>query len=132
VWSDEVRKIDAKFINDTFWLLLPLHLSWSDDVKVRDMGEATTPLGKVKARRIRAAYPPDSGGYTPGDMYHLYVDGDWRIMEWTYHKSGADEATLATRWTQTEQAGPLKLNTEFRNKRTGFHLWFTDISVRVK
>jgi hypothetical protein len=130
--SPEARHaVDAKFINDTFWLLLPLHLSWSADAQVEYTGYHLTPIGRNIARQVVVTYPQDGGGYTPGDVYRLYCDQAWRITQWSYHKAGAEEPTLATVWVQDEQVGPLALTTEFVNDDEKFRLWFADVAVRT-
>lgn len=129
--SPQVREVDAMFINDSYWLLMPLHLSWSKDVKLEYTGYQNTPLKKSIAQQVIVSYPAAAGGYTPGDMYRLYLDDTWRIVQWTYHKAGAIEPTLATIWAQDEQVGPLRLTTDFINNDAKFHLWFTGVAVKT-
>ncbi len=128
---ESIREVDAKFINDTFWLLLPWHLQQADDVSIESTGLHVAPLGKTIARRIIVRYPADGGGYTPGDMYKLYVDDAWRIVQWTFHRAGAEDPSLACIWTTDKQVGPLLLTTEFRNREADFYLWFTGLAVQL-
>jgi len=126
-----VIKADRKFINDSFWLLLPLHLTWAADAVVRDTGDHALPLGDGRARRIVVQYP-EQGGYTPGDRYELYVDEDAWMRQWTFHRGGAAAPTLATRWTRPARVGPLLLHLGRRNEASGFEMAFTDVAVRVE
>ncbi len=129
--AERIREIDAKFINDSFWLLLPLHLSWSKDVTLEYTGYAHTPLRKRITREVIVRYPDDAGGYTPGDMYKLYLDEAWRIEQWSYHKAGAVEPTLATIWKTDQKVGPLVLTTDFVGRDESFGLWFTKLAVKT-
>src|SRR2546425_894204 len=65
-------EIDPAFINDKYWLLFPLQLSWDTSAKVEDKGAGKLPLGKGSAKRVVVKYPSE-GGYTPGDTYELFV-----------------------------------------------------------
>lgn len=127
---DRVIEADRKFINDTFWLLLPLHLAWAEDVAVRETGDHALPLGEGRAKRIVVAYP-ERGGYTPGDRYALYVDDDDRLVQWTYHRGGAEAPTLATTWAAPARVGPLLLHLKRRNAARGFEMTFIDVAVRL-
>src|ERR1700758_4572263 len=54
--SDVVKnQIDPGFVNDQYWLLLPLHVAW-DGATVTDEGMHETPLGKTQAQRIAVKY----------------------------------------------------------------------------
>lgn len=133
----EKRVVDAdrNFINDSFWLLLPLHLSWAEQadtqVEVRDTGGHALPLGGGEARRIVVQYP-EQGGYTPGDRYELYVNDDGRMMQWTFHRGGAESPTLATRWAGPARLGPLRLHLTRRNGAADFTMTFTNVAVRLE
>jgi hypothetical protein len=50
---------DPAFLNDQYWLLLPLHVAW-DGADVTDEGKDETPFGKAPAERIVIKYA--SGG----------------------------------------------------------------------
>ena len=81
--SDAVKnQIDPAFVNDQYWLLLPLHVAW-DGASVTDEGMHETPLGKKSADRIVVKY--DAAGYSPGDTWELYVGADKRVEEMTYN-----------------------------------------------
>lgn len=121
--------IDAKFINDSFWMLLPLHLSWSDEVQIKDGGMKPLPIGEGKAREIVVTYPKVGKGYTPGDLYKLYVNDAWRITQWTFHRGGAKSPSLKAAWVEPKQVGPLHLNTRFTWRDGKFELWFSDVAV---
>src|SRR5947207_8040448 len=50
---DNVRaEVDPAFVNDNYWLLFPLHVSWDYGADVEDMGSQPLPLGKGSAKRV--------------------------------------------------------------------------------
>jgi hypothetical protein len=130
-WTEAAREADKAFINDTFWLSPPLHLSWADEkVRVEDRGPAPRPVGEGAARQVTVTFP-GAGGYTPGDAYDLFVDGQGQIVGWHYRKGGAPDATLTTSFADHRQFGPLTIALEHRSPDGKFRLWFTDVSVKT-
>lgn len=131
---DVVKDVDPNFINDQYWLLFPFHLVWDKDVTVEDKGMTADPMGKSKekVRKVTVTYPK-TGGYTPGDMYDLFVNADNRIVAWIFHKSGAEKPTLTTTWAEYKMAGPIPIATEHRGTLGGkpFYLFFTDVAVKM-
>ena len=65
------------------------------------------PIGTGKARRIVVSYPTNEG-YTPGDVYELFVDDSDRIVQWVYRKGGDPKPTRITTWEDYRKVGPLK------------------------
>ncbi len=129
-WTEAAREADRAFINDTFWLSPPLHLSWAvPDVQVTDGGPAPLPVGEGTARKITVAYPASGGGYTPGDAYDLFVDEKGLIVAWHYRKGGAPAPTLTTSFADHQRFGPLTIALDHRSPDGRFRLWFTDVSV---
>ena len=124
------RALDAKFVNDRYWLLFPLHLIWDRVVDVEDHGQALRPMGKTKARRIEVRYPP-TGGYTPGDVYELFVDANGKIMEWIYRRGGDVRPTRMSTWEDHRRLGPLWVSLEHRGPG-GFRVWFSDVSIKLQ
>jgi hypothetical protein len=133
--SDAVQKeIDPAFVNDQYWLLLPLHVAW-DGASVTDEGMHEMPLGKTPAELIVVKYA--SGGYSPGDTWELYVGKDHRIEEMTYHRAvpvpGLPSLVQAT-WAGYKKAGPLLISTDHPGTGDGhpFRITISDVSVKVK
>jgi hypothetical protein len=133
--SDAVRnEIDPGFVNDQYWLLLPLHVAW-DGATVTDDGKQEMPLGKTSAERIVVKYA--SSGYSPGDTWELYVGPDKRVVEMTYHRAvpvpHLPNLVNAT-WEGYKKAGPLLISTEHHGTADGnpFQLSFSNVSVKVK
>jgi hypothetical protein len=133
--SDAVKnEIDPGFVNDQYWLLLPLHVAW-DGANVTDEGMHQTPLGKTPAQLIVVKYA--ASGYSPSDTWDLYVGPDKRVEEITYHRAvpvpHLPNLVNAT-WEGQKKAGPLLISTEHHGTADGnpFQLSFSNVSVKVK
>ena len=133
--SDAVKnQIDPGFVNDQYWLLLPLHVVW-DGATVTDEGTQETPLAKTPAQRIVVKYA--ASGYSPGDTWDLYVGKDKRVVEMTYHRAVPVPKLpnlVNAKWEGYKKAGPLLFATEHHGTADGqpFELTFTDVAVKVK
>jgi hypothetical protein len=133
--SDAVKKeIDPGFVNDQYWLLLPLHFAW-DGATVTDQGMHETPLGKTSARQIVAKYA--ASGYSPGDTWELYVGPDHRVEEMTYHRAvpvpGLPNVVNA-KWAGHKKVGPLLIATDHPGTADGtpIHLSLSDVAVKLQ
>jgi hypothetical protein len=125
-------EIDPAFINDQYWLLFPLHLSWDSSAKVEETGMHKLPLGKGSAGRVVVTYPSE-GGYTPGDTWELFVGTDNRIQQWSYHPGGSAKPTAVASWEDYRKAGPLLVSLDhlgtFKGKPE--RIFFSDVSVKL-
>jgi hypothetical protein len=132
---DVVKDVDPHFINDQYWLLFPFHLVWDKDVTVEDKGMAVDPSGKTKGkvRKVVVTYPKTGGGYTPGDMYDLFVGADNRVVAWVFHHGGEVKPTLTVTWDDYKMAGPILISTDHRGtlQDKPFHLFFSDVAVKL-
>lgn len=128
--NEAEEQADARFVNDLFWLMPQLHLHWAGpDLEVTDAGEVPLPIGDGTAEKVVMTYAPDSGGYTPGDAYDLFVDGNDRIVAWNYRKGAAAEPTLTTTFEKYVDVGPLSIATEHRSADGNFRMYFTDLAA---
>jgi len=133
--SDLVKgQIDPGFVNDQYWLLLPLHVAW-DGATVTDEGMHETPLAKTSAQKIVVKYA--ASGYSPGDTWDLYVGPDKRVVEMTYHRAVPAPKLpnlVNAKWEGYKKAGPLLFSTEHHGTADGnpFELTFTDVAVKLK
>jgi hypothetical protein len=131
--SDAIKnEIDPAFINDQYWLILPLHVVW-DGAAITDDGMQKLALSDASAERIVVKYPSE-GGYQPGDTWDLYVGADKRIVEIAYHH-GANKPpklVIAT-WADHKKAGPLLVATDHRGTFDGkpLRVSISDVSVKV-
>jgi hypothetical protein len=125
------EEIDPAFINDQYWLIFPFHLIWDGSVKIEDTGMHKLPLGKGSATRVLVTY--SSVGYTPGDIWELFVGGDNRIQEWTYHHAGSEKPTVVCTWEDYKKAGPLLISMDHHGSRLGkpMRISFTDVAVQL-
>jgi len=128
--SSTLKKVDAWFINDNYWLLFPFHIVWDSDIAVEDIGRQNLPLGGGKARCVVITFPA-SGGYTPGDIYEIYLNDNSRVLQWVYRRGGSKEPTRITTWGNYRQAGPLVLSLDHRAGDDSFRLWFTGVGVKL-
>jgi hypothetical protein len=127
--SAEVKQdIDSRFVDDQYWLLLPLHV-YSDGAPVQNAGEQKLLLGKGSAEKVVVKY--GSGGYSPGDTWELYLDPDGRIQEMAYHRSGPKKLDVIATWATYKKAGPLLLSLDHRGTINGkaLHLFFSNVAV---
>lgn len=106
------READAQFINDSYWVMMPFYLVWSEAGYTPTVTRgATAPISGEPATMLTVAYD-DTGGYTPGDAYDLYVDDDYRLVEWVYRRGGGEEANVTTQWAGYRDLEGLLLPTE--------------------
>jgi hypothetical protein len=129
------EKIDWFFVNDNYWLILPIHLYWdAPGADAQEMGMQKLPLAKGSAKLVTVKYP--KGGYTPGDTWDLYVGSDNRIEEMVYHrgdpKSPVPGIVIVT-WAGYKKAGPLLFSTDHRGTADGkpMHLFFSNVAVKL-
>ncbi len=128
--SSALKKVDAWFINDNYWLLFPFHIAWDTNIAIEDTGRQKLPLGGGKAKRVVITFPA-SGGYTPGDVYEIYLNDDSRILQWVYRRGGSEKPTRVTTWENYRQAGPLVLALDHHAADDSFRLWFTGVGVKM-
>jgi hypothetical protein len=128
--GDELKKVDHRFINDQYWLLFALHVMWDKDATVTETAGQPLPIGDGTATRITVQYP-ETGGYTPGDAYDIYVGEDGYVTQWVFRQGGQAEPSLATTWEDHRRVGPIVVPTRFRSADGGFELWFSDVSVKL-
>ncbi len=128
--SDKLKKIDAWFINDNYWLLFPFHVTWDTHAKVEDIGRQRLPMGDGRARCVVVAYPA-TGGYTPGDVYELYLDDQYRLIQWVYRRGGSEKPTRIATWEDHRKVGPLTLSLNHQGEDPDFRVWFTNVGVKM-
>ena len=129
--SEQVKKIDPQFINDNYWLIFPLRLYWDHSATVTvDEAPANLPIGTGQAKRMVVQYPANEG-YTPGDVYELFIDSSGRIAQWIHRKGGDPKPTRVTTWEDYRKVGPLTLSFDHMGQVGLIRMWFTDVAVRL-
>jgi hypothetical protein len=133
--SDTVKNdIDPGFMNDNYWLMFPLHAYWDVSANVQDKGQQPMPLGSGSADLVSVKYPTEVGGYTPGDLWDLYIGTNNRVEQFIYHRGGPKKPTVVTTtWEGYKKAGPLLIATDHNGNADGapFRLFFTDVAVKL-
>lgn len=124
----ELKQLNAKFTNDEYWLLFPIHLKLDNGYTSTKNDSATAPLSNQKYRKYTVKYN-DKDGFTPGDMYDLYVDNANVIREWAFYKHAVEEPSLITSWEDYQDYGGLKIATDHKTKDGKFRLFFTKVKV---
>jgi hypothetical protein len=124
--------IDANFLNDQYWLLLPFHVIWDTNATVTDEGMQKLPLGDASGEKLVMKYPPE-GGYSEGDTWDIYVGADGRVQEFVYHAGPAKPRTVIAPWTDYKTAGPLLFSLDHQSKAgdAPVHIFFSNVAVRV-
>ena len=126
-----IAKIDKKFINDKFWLLVPFQLVWDSGTTFSKPIKETSPIEKIQLNKITLIYP-NEGGYTPGDAYDFYYDDTYKIKEWAFRRGNSTEPTLVTTWEKYQDFNGLKIALEHKKAAGNWKLYFTNVNVEMK
>ena len=127
------NEVDPAFINDNYWLLLPLHAYWDRSATVTDQGTRQLPLGNGSAELVAVKYPAE-GGYTPGDTWELYVGKDNRVEQMVYRRGGPKKPSVViATWEGYKKAGPLLISTDHHGTADGnpLRIFISDVSVKL-
>lgn len=127
--TQELKKLNARFTNDEYWLLYPLHLGWDKGFELLDSNAKVAPISGKTLRKVTAKYN-DKDGFTPGDMYDVYVDENLRVHEWAYHDAGVAEPSLITTWEDYNDFNGLQIAQEHKSKDGKLRIWFTGIQIK--
>ena len=128
-FDEEIAFADRGFVNDKYWLLFPFHLVWDENFDHEVKADIEAPISGKPMQEIAVIYK-NKAGYTPGDTYHIYVDEDKMIREWTYTPSGSEVPRLATTWEDYKEFKGIKIAKMHNSKAGNFKIFFTDISVK--
>lgn len=129
--SGRIRRIDKWFVNDQYWLLFPFHMAWDSETEVVTKGRQFLPIGLGRALQVVVTYPPE-GGYTPGDVYELFVDGDYRLKQWKYRRGGKAEAARISTWEDHRKVGPITVSMQRKLKGGKSRIWFSHVAVQLE
>jgi hypothetical protein len=125
-----VQRVDAWFVNDNYWLLFPIHLAWDQQAAMEDTGHQELPMGRGSAKCVVVSYP-QTGGYTPGDIYELFVDENHVLTHWIYRRGGSATPTRITTWEDNRKLGPLTISMDRHGDDGKFRVWFTDVAIKL-
>ena len=115
----EDQALYRAWINDSYWLLMPLKL---------DDGGVSFGRPQMAQDGLIVTMSFDGVGLTPGDEYDLRVDlGRDVIDQWTYRPNA--ETTLTFTWEGYEEFGGLYLSTVHEPLDGGPRITFEDVEV---
>ena len=123
--------VDARFINYQYWLLFPFHLNWDKKAELQYFAKKFFPISKKAAGCLIVKYPPSAGGYTPGDIFELYIGKDNLIHEWIYRAGGKKNGSALT-WEDYKNFNGINISTMHNVQDKSFKLWFSDIKIDLK
>ena len=126
--SEKEVSLNKIFTNDSYWLLFPFQLFQNPhSYSVEITRDVKSPIRDLKSDKFTIMY--NGGGYTPNDIYELFVDPQSNeVVAWIYRKGGAKEATKITTWEKTTSFKGFLIAQE-HNSKTPFRVWFSDIDV---
>ncbi len=88
------------------------------------------------ARRVVMTYPPEGGGYTPGDTWEMYVGPDNRIQQLLWRRGPGEPSIVKiviAKWLDYKKVGPLFVSLDHRGKGDGkpLRIFFSDVAVKL-
>jgi len=127
--APELKKLNARFTNDEYWLLFPYHLTWDSGYILSDKNIQLAPISGKNLQLLSIQYNA-TDGFTPGDRYDIYINEKLMIEEWAFHRAGAAEPSLITTWANYTDHNGLQIAADHRSKDGKFRIWFTGIQVK--
>ena len=118
--------VDQRFINDSYWLLFPFQVFWSE-VDITETAEAEAPISGRISKKVSVQY--GNKGYTPNDVYDLYLDENFQIAEWVFKSGGNEEYASPMTWDDHKQFGPLLISTVHKKPDGTIRITFKDVEV---
>jgi len=129
--GEDLKQVDHRFINDKYWLLFPFQLVWDSDMSFKLTEKQEAPISGKPMNHLVVTYGSE-GGYTPGDVYELFLDDNWLIREWVFRKGGSEEPSLVTTWENYKDFDGIKIALDHYSKDRGFRLFFTNVKCIPK
>lgn len=125
------QKINAGFINDKYWLMMPYNLVWDQKAFQYTYKEkAVAPISHDTLQEVTIVYG-NQGGYTPGDAYDLFFGDDYLLKEWNYRKGNQPEPSMSTTWQDYTTSNGLKIAQVHQNEDGSFKLHFTHLETQT-
>ncbi len=122
-----LNKAYASFINDSYWLLVPLKLE-DPGVNLEVM-----PKEEIEGKNYNVLHMNfDKVGLTPGDQYWLYVDPETgKIFRWKFLLQGQKDYGIFNWTNYKDLGGGLKLATKKENINQNSAINFPIATVMV-
>lgn len=125
----EQQGMTASFINDIYWLLFPLKVYENrDDIMITVNPSVKSPITNTVCTEVVVKYVSGKG-YTPNDVYKLYIDGQYHILEWAYLRSGQEPPKMMAVWKDYTDINGLRISL-VREGTNNFRVWFTNVGVK--
>jgi hypothetical protein len=123
-----LKRAYARYINDTYWLLMPFKLKDAGAVLKYDGSQE---INDVKYDVLHLSFA-DSVGLTPRNIYRVFVDQATRIIHrWEYiEKEGAEPSPAW--WEKWNRYGGIKLAEQRTFENSNRKLLFTNIVVSAE
>ena len=122
-------RADQGFINDKYWLLAPFNLVWDQNSFTSSHEvKAIAPISNKEMQKLTIVYK-NEGGYTPGDAYDFYFEGDFKIKEWVFREKNKPEPSLITSWEDYENFNGIQIAKTHQKNEGNWKLYFTNIEV---
>ncbi len=120
-----LKRAYGRYINDTFWLLMPFKLEDAGAVLRYDGAQE---LNDVNYDVLRLSYA-DSVGLTPQNVYRVFVDqATRRVHRWEYYEK-EDATPVVSWWENWNEYGGIKLAEQRVFENSNRKLLFTNIVV---
>lgn len=123
------KKVHEAFINDTYWLVFPFHLLKTDAYSVELTEKASCPINENEVTEIAIQFK-EIGGYTPGDLYKIYVDENYRIQSWSFHSNREESPNLVNSWENYQSFEGIQISMNRPNDTGDFEIYFNEINVQ--
>lgn len=123
------QQIHQAFINDSYWLLFPFQLMWTDGYDHEINEKTISPFHEKELTELVINFKSE-GGYTPGDTYKLYINEDFKIEEWSFFPSESEEPRIINAWDNYKTYEGISISTDRRNADGSFRIYFTDIVIK--
>ncbi len=126
---DFIKRFHGRFINDTYWLLMPAKLLDPGAI-LKYAGEITDDSGE-QFDIVHISFL-EGTGLTWQDQYWAFVNRKTHLMDrWEYVLTGSPpEDRQVALWTDWKPHGPLILSTLKTFPDRPYHISFTDLEVR--
>ncbi|MDN3205357.1 hypothetical protein [Algoriphagus sediminis] len=115
------------FINDKYWAMMPFQLAWDTGYTYETQENVPTPIKGTNSTKLTILYNNEDG-YSPGDAYDLYIDENYKLLEWTFRRGNAVEGATWT-WENEQNVGPLTFAVDHMGADGNRFIWTSNISV---
>jgi hypothetical protein len=122
-----LKTIDHRFVNDKYWLLFPFQLAWDSGYDYEVIPDQRAPISGENTTKLTILYN-NTDGYTPGDAYDLYLNGDNRIIEWMFRRGNGENGRAMT-WENIQDYQGIQIAREHRDQDGNKIIWFTNIAI---